>query len=198
MVTQNVGTMVAGEMVGEVSLLHNIPRTATITTISKFNKLYNTKKVSLFAAPCEFLCLKKEDFELVLKETVMGAWDKILAAMKRFRYFDKWDEVAQREFCIRSKLKKFKINQTILGDGTGYKNYTYFVLKGQCVVIEHLFMKVSMKGGRKVYQLLEDGPETQGNKEHSVVTEKPSKVSKTDKPIAHSKDDGSLMTREKS
>lgn len=37
MVTQNVGVMVAGEMFGEVSLLHNIARTATITTISKLN-----------------------------------------------------------------------------------------------------------------------------------------------------------------
>lgn len=33
-VTVNVGTMVAGSMFGEVSLLHDIPRTATITTAS--------------------------------------------------------------------------------------------------------------------------------------------------------------------
>lgn len=32
---QQIGTRGAGSMFGEVSLLHNIPRTATITTISK-------------------------------------------------------------------------------------------------------------------------------------------------------------------
>lgn len=35
-VTTNVGTMVAGAMFGEVSLLHDIPRTATITTLSEY------------------------------------------------------------------------------------------------------------------------------------------------------------------
>lgn len=39
LVTQSVGTMVAGEMFGEVSLLHDIPRTATITTVSKLTAL---------------------------------------------------------------------------------------------------------------------------------------------------------------
>lgn len=37
MVTQHIGILVAGEMFGEVSLLHNIPRTATITTTSKLS-----------------------------------------------------------------------------------------------------------------------------------------------------------------
>lgn len=34
MVTSQIGTMVAGSMFGEVSLLHGIARTATITTAS--------------------------------------------------------------------------------------------------------------------------------------------------------------------
>lgn len=135
---------------------------------------------SKFSAPCELLCLKKRDFEIVLKDTVMEEWDKVIAAMKRFRYFDKWDEVAQRECCIRSKIKKYIPDQTILGDGSGYPTYTYFVLKGHCVLIEHMYLRVETKNGLKSYQLLESCPEPPQTVEEGTTStiEKTSKSSK--------------------
>lgn len=114
----------------------------------------------------------------MLKDTVMEEWDKVIAAMKCFRYFDIWDDVAQRECCIRSKIKKYEADETVLGDGSGYQNYTYFLLKGQCVLVEHIFLKAEMKNGRKCYELLENGPEHEIHKEIVVGEEKVTKVSK--------------------
>lgn len=139
-VTTNVGIMEAGSMFGEVSLLHGIQRTATITT----------------ATPCELLCLKKEDFDIVLKASVMEQWDAIINAMSNFTYFNDWDEVARRECCILAKMREFAPGETILGDGFGFPNSAYFVIKGKCKVIEHLMVKVSYKNGKKRYSLYEN------------------------------------------
>lgn len=54
-------------MFGEVALIHGIPRTATITT----------------TMPCELLMIKKEDFDIVLKDTVWKAWEEITKIMNR-------------------------------------------------------------------------------------------------------------------
>lgn len=132
----------------------------------------------LFAAPCELLCLKKDDFDIVLKDTVLEEWDKVTAAMKRFRYFDQWDEVSRRECCIRTKIKKFEADDTVLGDGSGHEKYTYFLIKGQCVLIEHIFMKVQTRNGKKSYELLENGPEQESETNVAAKEEKVSKISK--------------------
>lgn len=121
----------------------------------------------------------------------MGEWDKVIAAMQRFRYFDKWDEVAQRECCIRSKLKTYNPDQTILGDGTGNPNYTYFVLKGHCVLIEHMYLKVTNQNGKKTYELLEDGPITIKEIKRNSSAEKESRSSKSDKKVVSIKDEDS-------
>ncbi|CAG2065558.1 unnamed protein product, partial [Timema podura] len=90
-VTSDVGTMRPGDMFGEVSLLHDIPRTATCTT----------------ATMVELLCLMKEDFANVLQVSLQHHWDDCKRAMQQFPYFNGWDEVAVRECCILSKLKSY-------------------------------------------------------------------------------------------
>ncbi|KAI5641125.1 cyclic nucleotide-binding domain-containing protein [Phthorimaea operculella] len=84
-VSIELGEMVAGEMFGEISLLHNIPRTATVTTTDH----------------CEFLMLLKEDFNYVLLTTIQKQWDEVRVAMSSFTYFDALDEVRHSYFYFR-------------------------------------------------------------------------------------------------
>lgn len=143
MKTVTVGTMVQGQMFGEVSLLHDIPRTATITTISN-NKIINfspnDRIINYFLfllADCELLCLQKDDFNIILKSSLQAQWDEILLAIKRFEYFVDWNEVDKRECCIYAKTKFYSKNDLVY-DATFVEPYSYFILKGQCKIIEEL------------------------------------------------------------
>ncbi|XP_022903027.2 uncharacterized protein [Onthophagus taurus] len=152
-VTAVIGSMIAGSMFGEVSLLHDIPRTATITTV----------------APCEFLVLKKPDFDIVLKDSVKKQWDEIQNAMMQFTYFQDWDEVAVRECCIYSKIKPYVRDQTILGDNEGVSTSAYFVLKGKCRLVEHLLIRtVYDSAGKKRYEMFKE-PEVIEKKESPLA-----------------------------
>ncbi|XP_075972420.1 uncharacterized protein LOC142974145 [Anticarsia gemmatalis] len=136
-VSIDIGIMHPGDMFGEVSLLHNIPRTATCTT----------------AGHCELLTLMKEDFKNVLQASVQRQWDDVRLAMSAFSYFDALDEVARREGCIVAKMKSYAVNETILGDGVGVPNFVYFILSGRCQMIESLQVVSTNRLGRVSYQL---------------------------------------------
>ncbi|XP_034825335.1 uncharacterized protein [Maniola hyperantus] len=136
-VSVEVGVMLPGDMFGEVSLLHNIPRTATVTTNDH----------------CELLALMKEDFKNVLQASIQKQWDEVRRAMSAFTYFDALDEVALREGCIVAKMKMYGVNETLLGDGTGVPNFVYFILSGRCQMIESLQVIVTTRLGKKYYAL---------------------------------------------
>ncbi|CAH1635240.1 unnamed protein product [Spodoptera littoralis] len=133
----DIGIMHPGDMFGEVSLLHNIPRTATCTT----------------GGHCELLALMKEDFKNVLQASVQKQWDEVRRAMSAFTYFDALDEVARREGCIVAKMKSYNINEIILGDGCGIPNFVYFILSGECQMIETLQVCATHRCGHTSYTL---------------------------------------------
>ncbi|KAI5646335.1 cyclic nucleotide-binding domain-containing protein [Phthorimaea operculella] len=133
----NVFVMHSGDMFGEVSLLHNIPRTATCTT----------------SGHCEFLALMAADFKEVLQKSLQKQWDEVSLTMRSFSYFDGLDEVARREGCIVAKMKSFDPDETILGDGVGMNNCVYFVISGSCQMIESLHIITKENLGKKYYSL---------------------------------------------
>ncbi|XP_014355549.2 uncharacterized protein LOC106708529 [Papilio machaon] len=136
-VSVEVGSMHTGDMFGEVSLLHNIKRTATVTTVDH----------------CELLVLIREDFKNVLQASVQKQWDEVQDAMSAFTYFDALDEVSRREGCIVAKMKSYETNETVLGDGVGVPNFVYFILSGRCQMIESIQVTVVTNLGKNYYTL---------------------------------------------
>ncbi|XP_067211516.1 uncharacterized protein [Linepithema humile] len=121
----DMGIMQSGDMFGEVALLHRIPRTSTVVT-----------KTSV-----DLLLINQDDFDRILRNSLTKQWDVLRDALVHFNYFKLWDEETVRECCILSKLKDFKPNEVLLGDGTGMVNYVHFILNGECRLIEHMLIR---------------------------------------------------------
>ncbi|XP_072394898.1 uncharacterized protein [Diabrotica undecimpunctata] len=136
-VTEEIGTIGPGGMFGEVALLHGTGRLTTIQTHTD----------------CEFLKVKKADFEYVLKETVTALWDRLNSVLDRLTYFKNWDYITKRECCIICKTRNFEPNETILGDGVGLQQHVYFVIEGACMLVENMKIRVYEKCGVKTYRL---------------------------------------------
>ncbi|KAK9885688.1 hypothetical protein WA026_012453 [Henosepilachna vigintioctopunctata] len=150
-VTNEVGILEPGSMFGEVSLLHGVKRTATVVTTDH----------------CEMLVLYKEDFDAVLKSTVMAEWDEIKHCMSLFSYFDTWDEIAVRDCCILSKVKNYGIDDIVLSDDIGNKKVVYFLVEGQCHLVEYMDLEETKIGCKITYKLLSGKEES-----YSVKKEK--------------------------
>ncbi|XP_068904993.1 uncharacterized protein [Tenebrio molitor] len=145
-VTKDVLIMGPGNYFGEVGLLHDIARTATVTTTEA----------------SEFLYVKRDDFDRVLKETVANQWAEVQMNMSWFTYFKNWNQVDIRESCILAKKKNYDPDQIILSSSGGQLDCVYFVTKGSCYLIEHMTIKTSYKEGIPHYTLITNPEEQEG------------------------------------
>ncbi|XP_062537286.1 uncharacterized protein LOC134205737 [Armigeres subalbatus] len=133
------GVRVPGEMFGDIAFLYDCPRTATCTT----------------ATDCELLCVSGEDFLRLIEPTLRLQWNQMQEAIRRFQYFDHWTEDQIRECCILAKVAHYEPQQQIAVPGTGGDlEYAYFVLSGQCMVLQGLKMLKKMRGKRQCFHLL--------------------------------------------
>ncbi|XP_063704422.1 uncharacterized protein LOC134833870 [Culicoides brevitarsis] len=120
-----VGTYVNGDMFGEVAIMKNTKRIATISA----------------ETDCELLCIYREDFNRLLRPTLQRQWDQIQQAMSRFKYFSYWSTQQKEECCILSKIKQFSPNDIVYGDTGNFLNFSHFILSGQCMVLQCLKIK---------------------------------------------------------
>ncbi|XP_055550192.1 cyclic nucleotide-binding domain-containing protein 2-like [Wyeomyia smithii] len=132
------GVRVPGEMFGEISFLYGCPRTMTCAT----------------ATDCELLCVSRDDFVRLLEPTLRLQWSRMQEAIQRFHYFDHWNEDQIRECCILAKVNHFKPHERITATETSTQfEYAYFVLSGQCMILQCLKVKKKMRGKRECYRL---------------------------------------------
>ncbi|CAH1168999.1 unnamed protein product [Phyllotreta striolata] len=136
--SEEKGVLYAGSLFGEYCLLNDVPRVVTITTVTD----------------CEFLMIKKENFDSVLKDTIMKKWKEIRMNIESFRYFDIWDSTVKTECSIVSNMNSFEQDETVLGDGVGSNKFVYFVTSGSCYILEQLNVKIIVKQGVERYELM--------------------------------------------
>uniref|UniRef100_A0A1B6KXH8 Cyclic nucleotide-binding domain-containing protein n=1 Tax=Graphocephala atropunctata TaxID=36148 RepID=A0A1B6KXH8_9HEMI len=132
LMTEVTSHLFPGDVFGEVSLLHNIPRTDTVTSLTAV----------------ELLILKKDDFDRVLKASMRKQWDEISSALRQFPYFDNWNDVATRECCMLSDTMAYSPQEIILGKGVGKLTSAHFVLKGTCSMVQRLRVRSTREGPR--------------------------------------------------
>ncbi|XP_043469974.1 uncharacterized protein LOC122503478 [Leptopilina heterotoma] len=161
----NVGTLTSGDIFGEISLLHKVPRTMTITS----------------KTPVDLLYIARKDFNEILKFSLMEEWDIFQDALNNFNYFKGWDEKLMRECCILSKVKNYKPNEIIIGDGKGMVNYVHFVLAGECKLIEHMILKEKKFKRETQYSLY--NPENHGSKLNENNILKNQKLTENDRKL---------------
>ena len=65
-------------------------------------------------ARVDLFYIKREDFDRILKTTLLEEWDILQDAMVNFNYFKGWDQNMIRECCILSKVKNYKPNEVWL------------------------------------------------------------------------------------
>jgi hypothetical protein len=65
---------------------------------------------------CKVLILRQDDFESGLQKTLREQADKCKEAMRMFPYFDTWSDATVMECCALSKIERYELDQTILGN----------------------------------------------------------------------------------
>ncbi|KAG7204952.1 hypothetical protein KM043_005340 [Ampulex compressa] len=165
----DMGLMHPGDMFGEIALLHIIPRTATVVTKTSVDLLF----------------ISREDFDGILRCTLMEEWDILQDALVHFNYFKSWDEETIRECCILSRLKDFKPDEVLLGDGKGMVNYVHFILEGECRLIEHMLVRKRFYNNKVRYEMYEPGDRISLTEKQKCTALRKSMISNVDELEDH-------------
>nr|XP_006823958.1 PREDICTED: cyclic nucleotide-binding domain-containing protein 2-like [Saccoglossus kowalevskii] len=119
---QITGELGPGSSFGELALLHDSKRTATV----------------ICKGDCEFLRVDKQDFDMVLKISHQRAWEERRAIIDTLEPFENWSDVGKRAACDKSKLLDFANNSVITSNLKTSPENVYFVISGKCRIIREM------------------------------------------------------------
>ncbi|XP_070509908.1 uncharacterized protein [Chironomus tepperi] len=124
-----VNLLGCGESFGEIGLIYNEKRYASCTA----------------ETDCELLLLYKEDFDKILRPTLEAKHENITKALGRFEYFNNYTTEKIRECCVISKIAQYD-PQDIIFSQNDISNFSYFVLSGQCMILQCLKLREKPNG----------------------------------------------------
>ncbi|GAB0093607.1 hypothetical protein DMENIID0001_087710 [Sergentomyia squamirostris] len=122
---QAVQALTSGEMFGEVGLLFDVNRVVTCET----------------ATTCELFFVSRQDFEVHLRSILQEQWNQKREILDRpiFKeYFQNFSEKQMREACVLAKLHRYDRDEIVLCESSGLKSFTYFMISGQCSIMQCL------------------------------------------------------------
>uniref|UniRef100_A0A1A9ZK49 Cyclic nucleotide-binding domain-containing protein n=1 Tax=Glossina pallidipes TaxID=7398 RepID=A0A1A9ZK49_GLOPL len=128
-----------GETIGEVELIERCARTQTFVSTNVV----------------ELLVLFEDDFDEILRDEMTKQWNQrkaIILALDYFKFFTN-DQLISA--CKVSSLEEFNPLETIYYEDKGQADYTYFVISGECMILQCLKIRVSERKGSKFFELVE-------------------------------------------
>jgi len=128
---QIVAELNTGQIFGELALMNDVTRTATIVC----------------RMDSEFLRIDREDFDNVLRRAIEIEWNDRMTEMQRIPYFKSWPQSEINEMNPHSQVKHFKINTVMMGDKKSgdMSEYVYFLVKGRCNIVRRITLLETSK-----------------------------------------------------
>jgi len=132
--TNVLGFMEEGASFGELALLHNMRRTATIRCKG---------------SQCEFLRVDRDDFDGLLRDSYEQEWQDKKSVIHGLPCFSNWTEA---DLNILSRVKVYKSEAVIVSEDTTEEHNVHFIQSGTCIVVREVANYVENKqfGRQKV------------------------------------------------
>nr|NP_573100.1 uncharacterized protein Dmel_CG12698 [Drosophila melanogaster]AAF48559.2 uncharacterized protein Dmel_CG12698 [Drosophila melanogaster] len=126
-----------GDCIGDIDVMEDTPRTNTYIATTY----------------CELLAIFNTNYKIVLLPFMQKMWQEKKDALRALDYFDFLNEEQIVNASKYGTIQQFEPLETIYTEDLGTMSYVYFVLSGECVVLQCLHMKVNMVNREKVFQL---------------------------------------------
>ncbi|XP_064637922.1 uncharacterized protein LOC135494101 [Lineus longissimus] len=119
-----IGELTEGSTFGELALLHNITRTATI----------------ICKGHSEFLRVDKEDFDMVLRRSYEYEYNQRVAGLKNIQLFRDLKDDEIEAMANNCKSVEYVTDQVIIGNTKAISENVYFIKSGSAIVIRQMII----------------------------------------------------------
>ncbi|XP_001355051.3 uncharacterized protein [Drosophila pseudoobscura] len=126
-----------GDCIGDIDVMEDAPRTNTYTATTN----------------CELLALYDSDYTTLVQPYMKKLWEEKKEGIRALDYFKFFTPDQVVSACKFATIQQFDPLDTIYEEDLGSLSVVYFVLSGECVVLQCLHMRVSFLGNEKRFEL---------------------------------------------